>query len=70
MHHKEIIKHPFASLIRPTLGLMFFAMSAGCVSTSTWDGQVQANRKERLTRGCVFYFDGAGGGTKKSNYAG
>ena len=22
-----------------------------------------------MTRGCVFYFDGAGGGTKKSNYA-
>jgi pimeloyl-ACP methyl ester carboxylesterase len=27
------------------------------------------HREERLTRGCVFYFDGAGGGTKESNYA-
>ncbi|MGL4398451.1 MAG: hypothetical protein ACRCXD_01160 [Luteolibacter sp.] len=51
------------------LGLTSIALSVGCASKSTWNGQQQADRKERLTRGCVFYFDGAGGGTKKSNYA-
>ena len=33
------------------------------------DLDYRADRKERLTRGCVFYFDGAGGGTQKKNYA-
>jgi len=33
------------------------------------DLNYRADREERLTRGCVFYFDGAGGGTKKKNYA-
>ena len=51
------------------LGLTYIALSVGCASKSTWNGQFQADRKERLTRGCVFYFDGAGGGTRKSNYA-
>lgn len=51
------------------LGLTYIALSVGCASKSTWNGQFQTDRKERLTRGCVFYFDGAGGGTKKSNYA-
>jgi hypothetical protein len=49
--------------------LMVFTLS-GCVTKSSWDGSRQADRKERLTRGCIFYFDGAGGGTMKSNYAG
>ena len=44
-------------------------MSVGCASNSTWNGKFRADRKERLTRGCIFYFDGAGGGTAKSNYA-
>ncbi len=30
----------------------------------------QPDRAERLERSCVFYLDGAGGGTAKSNYAG
>jgi hypothetical protein len=59
----------FAPRIRPALGLLLIALSVGCASKSTWNGQFQADRKERLTRGCVFYFDGAGGGTKKTNYA-
>jgi hypothetical protein len=71
--HPMILKQntcrPSASRIRPALGLLLIALSVGCASKSTWNGQFQADRKERLTRGCVFYFDGAGGGTKKSNYA-
>ncbi|MGL5018285.1 MAG: hypothetical protein ACRDBP_09145 [Luteolibacter sp.] len=51
------------------LGLTSIALSVGCASKSTWNGQQQADRNERLTRGCVFYLDGAGGGTMKSNYA-
>ncbi len=70
MKHKKNVESQFASLVCPVLSLIFIVTSVGCVSTSKWDGQVQANRKERLTHGCVFYFDGAGGGTKKSNYAG
>jgi hypothetical protein len=70
MKHKKNVESRFASLLCPALGLIFIVTSVGCVSKSAWDGQVQADRKERLTRGCVFYFDGAGGGTKKSNYAG
>jgi hypothetical protein len=57
------------NLIRTTLVLLLIAISTGCASKSTWNGQYQADRKERLKRGCVFYFDGAGGGTRKSNYA-
>jgi hypothetical protein len=73
-HNDPMIKKqrshgPFTFLIRPALGLFLITLSVGCASKSTWNGQVQADRKERLTRGCVFYFDGAGGGTKKSNYA-
>lgn len=51
------------------LGLTSIALSVGCASKSTWNGQQQADRKDRLTHGCVFYLDGAGGGTMKSNYA-
>ena len=70
MKHKKTVESRFASLICHALSLIFIVTSVGCASKSAWDGQVQADRKERLTRGCVFYFDGAGGGTKKSNYAG
>jgi len=34
-----------------------------------WNSEYREDRQQRLERGCVFYFDGAGGGTKKSNYA-
>ena len=69
MKTKDCTRRPFAPLIRPALGLLLIALSVGCASKSTWNGQFQADRKERLTRGCVFYFDGAGGGTRKTNYA-
>jgi hypothetical protein len=57
-------------LIPTSLALLLIAVSTGCASKSTWKGQFEPDRNERLARGCVFYFDGAGGGTKKSNYAG
>jgi hypothetical protein len=41
----------------------------GCASKPMWNTEYRADRQQRLERGCVFYFDGAGGGTKKSNYA-
>jgi len=41
----------------------------GCTSKSMWSGGYRQDRAERLQRGCIFYFDGAGGGTKKKNYA-
>lgn len=45
-------------------------ITAGCSTTTSWDGKYAADRKERMNRGCMFFFDGAGGGTKKTNYAG
>jgi hypothetical protein len=56
-------------LLRKTLFVTLVAMlQVGCTSKAVWSGQQQADRKERLTRGCIFYFDGAGGGTKEKNY--
>lgn len=46
-----------------------FALLGGCSSKPMWNTEYRADRQQRLERGCVFYFDGAGGGTKKSNYA-
>ncbi len=50
------------------LGLFLTLIQTGCASKVVWSGQRQADRNLRLTRGCVFYFDGAGGGTKDKNY--
>lgn len=58
-----------ASLIRVTFGLLLIVLSIGCSSKPVWEVAYRPDREERLTRGCVFYFDGAGGGTKESNYA-
>jgi hypothetical protein len=70
MKHRPHTRRSFNLLIRSGLGLLLMASSVGCnAGKSIWNGQYQSDRKERLTRGCTFYFDGAGGGTKKSNYA-
>jgi len=62
-------RRSYASLVRSALGMILIATSISCAPQSVWDGKYRADRKERLTRGCTFYFDGAGGGTTKSNYA-
>ena len=69
MKNHPYVHRPYTSLVRSALGLIFIAMSIGCAPKSAWDGKYRADRKQRLTRGCTFYFDGAGGGTTKSNYA-
>ncbi len=69
MNYKDNTNRPSPPVISPALGLLMIALSVGCASKSTWNGQFQADRKERLKHGCVFYLDGAGGGTMKSNYA-
>lgn len=69
MKNNNRSNRPYASLVRSALGLILIATSIGCAPKSAWDGKYRADRKERLTRGCTFYFDGAGGGTTKSNYA-
>ena len=51
------------------LVLLLMAACAGCASMPVSNLEYRADRQERLTHGCVFYMDGAGGGTKKSNYA-
>jgi hypothetical protein len=50
-----------------SLGLAIFI--SGCASKPTGWPKPEANRAERETRGYVYYFDGAGGGTAKTNYA-
>jgi pimeloyl-ACP methyl ester carboxylesterase len=45
--------------------------TCGCATKSVWHpDESEAARQSRLTRGCIFYFDGAGGGTARENYAG
>ena len=63
------MKNKYHALSRSALGLLLIASSIGCSSKPISDLKFRADRKERLTHGCVFYFDGAGGGTTKSNYA-
>jgi hypothetical protein len=69
MKNNQHAHRPYALLVRSALGLIFIATSIGCAPKSAWDGKYRADRKQRMTRGCTFYFDGAGGGTTKSNYA-
>lgn len=45
------------------------AIVSSCASKPVWQPGYRADREARLERGCIFYFDGAGGGTAKSNYA-
>lgn len=47
---------------------LLFAIPA-CQTKPVWKPQHRPDYKQRLTRGCIFYMDGAGGGTDKSNYA-
>ena len=49
--------------------LLLAGLSAGCASKPVWHPEHTPDRQVRLTRGCIFYMDGAGGGTDKSNYA-
>ncbi|MEZ0275271.1 MAG: hypothetical protein ACAH88_10225, partial [Roseimicrobium sp.] len=51
------------------LHLLVMAAGVGCSSKSVWQPMQRPDREVRLTRGCIFYMDGAGGGTTKSNYA-
>ena len=69
MNNKFNLLHRSAPLVRSALGLLLIASSIGCVSKPVADLKFRADREERLTRGCTFYFDGAGGGTTKANYA-
>jgi len=69
MKTKPHAYRPYASHVRSALGMILIATSVACAPQSVWDGKYRADRKQRLTRGCTFYFDGAGGGTMKSNYA-
>ncbi len=59
----------YSRLTRYALVLLLAATFNGCASKPVADLSYRPDHQERLTRGCVFYFDGAGGGTKKSNYA-
>ena len=69
MKSKSTTLSRYAPLLRSAFGLFLLASSIGCSSNPISDLKFRADRKERLTRGNVFYFDGAGGGTTKSNYA-
>lgn len=63
------MKNKYHALCRFALGLLLMTSIIGCASKPISDLKFRSDRKERLPHGCVFYFDGAGGGTKKANYA-
>lgn len=69
MNNKRHSLHRYAPLVCSALGLLLVATTIGCASKPVADLKYRPDHQERLTRGCIFYFDGAGGGTKKSNYA-
>jgi hypothetical protein len=52
-----------------TAVLVSILLLSCCSSKPVADLDYRADRGERLKQGCVFYFDGAGGGTEKANYA-
>ncbi|WP_075090117.1 hypothetical protein [Verrucomicrobium spinosum] len=54
---------------RLVLLLALFLAVPACQTKPVWKPQHRPDYKQRLTRGCIFYMDGAGGGTDKSNYA-
>jgi pimeloyl-ACP methyl ester carboxylesterase len=49
--------------------LLLAGASVSCASKPVWKPEQRPDRQARLSRGCIFYMDGAGGGTEKSNYA-
>ncbi|QIF00996.1 hypothetical protein [Roseimicrobium sp. ORNL1] len=51
------------------LSLLLMLAGTSCSSKPVWKPMQRPDHAERLTRGCIFYMDGAGGGTDKSNYA-
>ena len=51
------------------LPLILIACCPGCLTNEVGLPAALPDREARLARGYVFYFDGAGGGTDKSNYA-
>jgi hypothetical protein len=69
MQSKHCTPFRFPPFLRSALGLLLMASFIGCSSKPISDLKYRSDRKERLKHGCTFYFDGAGGGTKKSNYA-
>jgi pimeloyl-ACP methyl ester carboxylesterase len=58
-----------ARVVTLAVSLAAAVFLGSCSSKSMWNTEYRADRQQRLERGCVFYFDGAGGGTEKSNYA-
>jgi hypothetical protein len=65
--------HFFALRLRAArLFLLCSALAiSGCATKAVWHpDESKAEHQSRLARGCVFYFDGAGGGTARENYAG
>jgi len=57
-------------LLRGALSLSLACALSGCVTAPVWHPDESPDvAKARLPRGCFFYFDGAGGGTMRANYA-
>ena len=69
MNAQNHSRRPYAGLLPIGLCLLLAAASVGCSSKPVWEPEQRPGRPARLARGCIFYMDGAGGGTEKSNYA-
>lgn len=54
---------------RHVCGIALMLFIAGCSSKPTGWPKAQADRAERMHHGYIYYLDGAGGGTAKTNYA-
>jgi hypothetical protein len=63
---KALLNHRISS--SRIFSFVLAVCAAGCANPpSTWP-RAQADRAERLHHGYIYYLDGAGGGTAKSNY--
>jgi len=56
-------------MTRYLIGLAFMVLAAGCASKPTGLPQQLPDRATRVHHGYIYYFDGAGGGTARKNWA-
>lgn len=68
MNARSRLPMRFTALLR-LAPAVFSTVLIGCTSKLTWKPGSSPDHEGRLANGCIFYMDGAGGGTAKTNYA-
>jgi pimeloyl-ACP methyl ester carboxylesterase len=56
-------------MTRRVIGVAFMVLAVGCASKPTGLPQRLPDRSERVRHAYIYYFDGAGGGTARKNWA-